>query len=327
MRRKNRHRRSLGPGAPGRGHGEQRRVSLAPPPRPDPRSSFLHPLRAFRLLLFGLCSGCLFGGCDNTLVPLAEGGAVHFTVSGFLDTAADTQFVRVGAVRVSGLPGEEDGTDMTVQTTALGSGETHVWQDSLVRLDDGTTGHLFFAAFQPQAGETYTLVVQGTQDRRTEATTRIPDRPVLETEAPENDSLEVRQGIRFLGVADTPWDLQVAYRVRLPESLQTRQISIGYGGRRQGNAWFEEVRLVRDQRLVLGRLNYPATNRPLGLVEVGATIELTSPEWQGHNGFNIKNGAGFFGAIGRYYFSWRLDPRTVEAIGFLDQQGIPETRP
>jgi hypothetical protein len=267
----------------------------------------------------------VLGACDNTLVPLAPGGGVHFTVSGFLDTAADTQFVRVGVLRLSGLPGIDTMDEVTVQTRALESGETHVWQDSLVRLDDGTTGHLFFAPFQPQAGQTYTMTIEDPQDRRTEATTRIPTRPLLETDIPENDSIEVTQGIRFVGVTDAPWELQVAYRVRLPNSPQERQVSIGYGGRRQGEGWFEEVRLLRDQRLVLGRLNRPTSDTTVQLVEIGATIELTSPEWETDDGINIKNGEGFFGAIGRYYLSWRLDPRTVEAIGFIDRQGEPET--
>ncbi len=288
---------------------------LGPAKTPPPQGHFL--------LLIGLC--CVLGACDNMLVPLAPGGGVYFSVSGFLDTAADTQFVRVGALRLSGLRGVDTMDGVTVQTRALDSGETHVWQDSLVRLDDGTTGHLFFAPFHPQAGQTYTLTVEAPQNRRTEATTRIPARPLLETDVPENDSIEVTQGIRFVGVTDAPWDLQVVYRVRLSSSPQERQVSIGYGGRRQGEGWFEEVRLLRDQRLVLGRLNRPTSDTTVQLVEIGAAIELTSPEWERDDGINFRNGVGFFGAIGRYYLSWRLDPRTVEAIGFIDRQGEPET--
>jgi hypothetical protein len=66
----------------------------------------------------------LLAACDNAIQPLVEGAQTEFSVSGYLDTAADTQFVRLESVRPTGVSDRPPLEDVIVRSTD-GSGD---WQ-------------------------------------------------------------------------------------------------------------------------------------------------------------------------------------------------------
>src|SRR5690606_20140904 len=83
-----------------------------------------------------------------------------FTIFGYLDTAYDTQFVRVIPFRrdIGGTESEE--LDAVVTSTELESSTVHEWQDSVITFEDGSIGHVFSAPFRPIPGRTYRFMVE-----------------------------------------------------------------------------------------------------------------------------------------------------------------------
>ena len=84
-----------------------------------------------RAAALGLALVLLAGACDNTVQPFAEDADALFTLSGFLSTAADTQFVRVIPLRQS-LSADDEALPLgaEVTLTELQTGGVH-WTDNI----------------------------------------------------------------------------------------------------------------------------------------------------------------------------------------------------
>lgn len=68
--------------------------------------------------------------CDEPFQPLQENDTYFFSIQGFLDASADTQWVRVGTIRSSvDEPPDPEGIRVTLKD--LGSGETVAMNDSV----------------------------------------------------------------------------------------------------------------------------------------------------------------------------------------------------
>jgi hypothetical protein len=72
--------------------------------------------------------------CDNTLEPIDPGG-LPFSVFGYLDASADTQWIRVTPLRTV-LRGSADPTGVTVTLEELTSGRIIALWDSAMRYPD-----------------------------------------------------------------------------------------------------------------------------------------------------------------------------------------------
>lgn len=259
--------------------------------------------------------------CGNTLDPLAEDPEALFAVYGFLDTAADTQFVRVEALRTTVLDPGGAPLDAQVSSTDLGTGERVAWSDSVVVLDDGTVGNLFFAAFHPRVGGSYRLEVRRPDGRATQATTNIPPAPEIFVTSPMGDSLDLAQRIILKEVRDRPFHVAMQYEVGVkPEQRKTLEISYENAGTQSGTGWQIEIQLVRDRRIILNQLNRVRFDRSVLFFGLNMVVSQLSSEWESTLSRNITNGEGFFGAISRGAVTWTLATEDVTKAGFVDQQ-------
>lgn len=269
--------------------------------------------RTAALVLALLCCGC-----DNTLTPFADEPEVYFGVYGYLDMAADTQFVRVNALRPNILdPTLAAPLDAVVTTTDEEQGTVVVWQDSVVTLDDGTFGHLFFARFDVRAGATYRLEVRRPDGRTTTATTNVPPAPSLDVGAVLGDVASLSQQVTLLGVPVQPWRLQMYYTVAEPgETPATFEILYGNAGRSTINGWQVEIFLKRDQKSILRSLNRNQTDT--SVLFFGLEIEVQEPNavWDNPALSQVEHGHGFFAAMSRVRIPWELTADEVEALGF-----------
>jgi len=190
-------------------------------------------------------------GCDNTIEPLAEDAENIFAINGFLDSGADTQFVRVSGLRPIILADEPDVSDIRVSTIDSETATVTEWKDSVVVLDDASIGHLFFARFRPDSGVEYTFRVERTGGQRATATTRIPMSPDVLVNAPQGDSLTLSQLILLRGLGGPPSDLQMHYRVVEPDIDEARDVIIGYGqtGQVSSSGWQFEVLPEKEIRI------------------------------------------------------------------------------
>lgn len=281
----------------------------------------IHTCRAAILAVGAVC--ILFIGCENSIEPLAEDADSFVFLNGFLDSAADSQFVRLSGLRPSILGEPRDLSDATVTTIDLTNGMTVPWRDSLVVLDDGTDGHVYIGLFRPEEGHAYEFNVKPPDREAATATTTIPEKPDIQVAEPSGDLVVFTQDVTIVGVFGAPAQLGVRYDVVIPETGEVRTFTIDYGdnGRVAGQGWLFEVFLFRDQQIISFQLGREPGAPKLGLANVAAQIVLNSREWDDQfDPINLSLANGFFGSVGRFDLDWRLDPDAVIKIGFADEQ-------
>lgn len=261
--------------------------------------------------------------CENVIEPLTEDAERVFAVHGFLDMAADTQFVRVSALRPTVLDEERVLENVKVTSVNQNSLDAVDWIDSTIVLDDGTAGHLFYGVFRPESNVSYELKIIKDGSIAAKATTTIPDRPPYFASVPTGDTLQFSQVVVIQGLSSVPYDVSVEYDVSRPEAAQSEKITIPYppddtnvlGG------WELEVFLKRDQFTALSQLDWPASGPPLELRSVRASVAILGTEWGETDApKNLENAHGFFSSIGRFDLPWTLERSDVEKMGFVDKQ-------
>lgn len=235
--------------------------------------------------------------CDTQVEPfLSDREPPVHVVNGVLDAARDTQFVRVQAVKRTIEPAPAVLGEMEVQSS--NSFEAPIsWRDSVIVLDDGSTGHLFFAVFRPAAGATYRLRVSGAAGSTTVATT-VPPEPEMEI-LPPTGTKSITQTIAFSDRRGPPPNLRVVYDVEHPVTLEQREFAYSYRtfGRSMGQRWEFDVLLSVDRRRIDDDFELAPADSILRLNSALVTFELQSPEW---DSVGVSAEPGFFGAIGVY---------------------------
>jgi hypothetical protein len=260
--------------------------------------------------------------CDNTIEPLVDGSEGAVFLYGFLDSSADSQFVRLDGARTSAFGAGPDLS--TVQVTSMDDAGTGIdWAYQGTELEDGTTGHTFLGLFRPVQSGRYVLTARSVDGDITTATVTVPSHPAIRPDLPRGDTLQLVQKIRFPGLTRDPLRVLVRYEVQAPESDEPVSIAIDYGsnGTLGPAGWDFDVFLRRDHPTVMFQIDRDIGDRDVALVSIGLRAELLSPEWDDpEQAPNITGGRGFFGAVGRYDVGWTLDPDAVRNIGFVDGQ-------
>ncbi|GMQ82025.1 MAG: hypothetical protein BMS9Abin05_1465 [Rhodothermia bacterium] len=262
-------------------------------------------------------------GCENVISPLTDDADKVFAIHGFLDMAADTQFVRVSALRSAVLAEEPGLEDVVVQSVDQNTLEVVEWSDSVIELDDGTEGILFFGLFTPISDRTYELQVLKDGILVATANTTLPETPPYFASVPTGDTLQFSQSVVVEGINGRPFEVAVQYEVSRPSENPSETVSIEYeqDGSNTLGGWQFEVFLKRDQFSVLRQVDWPILGPQLELRRVSAIVSLKSEEWDNASSpDNFENAHGFFGSIGRFELPWILAPADVGKIGYVDRQ-------
>ncbi len=91
-------------------------------------------LFAFSVFGIGLL---LLSGCNQTFQPIQDSYKAPFSIFGFLDASADTQWVRVAPIRRQISMTPEDVPDMAITVEDMENGNIAIMYDSLFQLQDG----------------------------------------------------------------------------------------------------------------------------------------------------------------------------------------------
>lgn len=113
-------------------------------------------------------------GCDPSVDSFQEND-LHYSIFGYLNASADTQFVRVELLRDGLLTRAPATLDADVTLTNLATEHTTSLQDSLFHYLDGATAHNFYTTVDIEPTATYRLTVQGPDGAESHAQTSIPD--------------------------------------------------------------------------------------------------------------------------------------------------------
>ena len=248
-----------------------------------------------------------------------DGGAHAFAVFGYLDTAADTQFVRVSRLQGESVFSDDDGPHPEVVSTDLETGGTITWSDSLVTLAGGEPGLIYYAAFDVRPGTRYALEISDDGKVPTRAFTSVPISNGLLADAPRPNFMnDLEQSIVWSDLRRGR-ETVVHYRVRTVPSGADTTVAIVYrdGGESHPSGWIVNVTLERDFRVVRNLVRSATGDTAVAFLDVSMSIEAPSDEWaQTEEASNIENGTGFFASVARLRESWALDSTIVRSIGF-----------
>jgi hypothetical protein len=125
----------------------------------------------FSILL--LLSYLFIIGCDDTFEPLQENDQYHFSIYGYLDVSADTQWVRVMPVRED-IFIEPKPIDAVVTLEHMESGESVVMNDSLFSFPQGYAWN-FWTTTALQSSQTYRLTAVSSSGSTSYAMISLPD--------------------------------------------------------------------------------------------------------------------------------------------------------
>lgn len=281
----------------------------------------------FALLLALLASA----GCDNTVDPFTESDR-YFTVFGYLDTGADTQYVRVIPLRQDLDPEAERTIDARVTLTDVQTGHTFTLRDSLITFSGGRYGHVYHLPLHPVPGHTYRLSVERADGLAATAETTVPVLPNVTISAAEGTGVGGRyeQVVRWQGIDAQPFAIEVWYRFGMALHAPFRDVVLRQGpGRLTPDGLEVRVALTEDYSRLRDQVLGPAFLTSQPLMGIGMRLSMPDDAWRPPGGVfdpevlaqpgtfnNVTNGFGFFGSANRYTAEWVLSPQTTRALGY-----------
>ncbi len=201
------------------------------------------PLRTC-LLVACLAGALVSGGCAETFEPFQENER-YFSIYGYLDAAADTQFVAVTALRRAVTP-DTAPLDAVVALERLETGAAVQWRDSLFRFSNGSEGHVFWSKEAVQPGGRYLFTVTRSDGATSSTTVRLPapfPDPELRTNlVPFSPAPPPRLQTIGLRGLEKLVDLRIVYTLRTEEGGVSESVTLSY---------VDQVRPSGEDRLAL----------------------------------------------------------------------------
>ena len=136
-------------------------------------------------------------GCDPAFDPIKETNR-SYSVYGYLNASADTQFIRIEKLRDNMPIGTLDDLGADVQLTNVTTGQTTLLQDSLFNYRVGRA-HNYFTTLQVNPEQQYRLEVQGNEGAAS-AEVDIPDTFPEPSLAPRKEFVQVQDIDRLIAV-------------------------------------------------------------------------------------------------------------------------------
>ena len=137
--------------------------------RVDMKDRLLHTTILLLIAIFSL----VLSGCENNFQPLKENNDFIFSIYGYLEASADTQWVRVSPARKQ-LEMPHEVPDMEVTLEHMETGDIVVMNDSLFS-ENGAHFLNFWTTMEIKNGQTYRLKAEKPDGASSQATVTIPD--------------------------------------------------------------------------------------------------------------------------------------------------------
>ena len=250
-------------------------------------------------------------GCSTELEPFAPAD-ITFTILGYLDTDADTQYVRIVPLRKVVQRDERDSIDARVTTTHIETGETETWTHNLIRFADSSYGHMFSSALDVRPGGTYNIDVRRSDGASASAQTRVPERPG------DPDSVFGAQNesgsfapLYWPGVTRVI-DLDVTYTF-VSGAVTFRYVDDDLGYAPTSTDWRIDLKYEDDRR----EISRIFGSGRLPLLSVHVRLATPSLDWEPPDGVwdrdvliqpgtfsNVDGGLGWFGSVSRTTVQW-----------------------
>ncbi|MDX1641324.1 MAG: hypothetical protein R3220_06485 [Balneolaceae bacterium] len=116
----------------------------------------------------------LLTGCNDSFDPIQESDNYNFSIFGYLDVSADTQWVRVSPPR-NQLDGPTEVPEMLVTLEHMESGETVVMKDSLFDVGNGFNYINFYTDMDIEPNQTYRVKAERPDGKSSQVLLSTPD--------------------------------------------------------------------------------------------------------------------------------------------------------
>lgn len=127
------------------------------------------------LSVFFILSTFLFASaCNQTFEPLEENDKYFFTIFGYLDASADTQWVRIVPPREQ-IDSPPEVPEINVTLENLETGNTVVMKDSLFASGNGFNYSNFYTLEDIEAGQSYRVKAEHPDGRASQVTLKTPE--------------------------------------------------------------------------------------------------------------------------------------------------------
>lgn len=202
-----------------------------------------------------VCLSLIFVACDQPFQPVADDDNFTFSIYGYLDASADTQWVRITPARKQRAAFGEV-PEMHVTLTHLESGNAVVMNDSLLRFRQGFNVINSWTTMDIEPEESYTLRAEGPDGSESHVTVTIPPdfpTPVLQANAQSLSGELLIEGVERIADVQTLWkeNGRVPYR-RFVEQSEVSE-----------NRYFVPLRIGWDLQYLFG------DRQPSNLLDLG----------------------------------------------------------
>ncbi|WP_340107027.1 hypothetical protein [Rhodohalobacter sp. 8-1] len=169
------------------------------------------------ILVITVCT-MLFSSCDDSFQPLQENNIYNFSISGYLDVSADTQWVRVGTIRQSiDEPPNPEGIQVTLED--IHSGETVIMNDSVFTSKNVLN---YWTTMNIEQEQTYRITAEQTDGKKSAVTVTTP-KEIPSIFITINNGTPVGANIRINDIIEHIADLQSVWYVILNPGTENRR--------------------------------------------------------------------------------------------------------
>lgn len=159
-------------------------------------------------------------GCEQTFEPLQKSDDYYFSIYGYLDASADTQWVRVIPLR-EGIDQLPDVSGVTVTLQHLETGDSVVMRDTLFQFFHDASAWNFWTSLDLLPEHTYRLIAEHTDGRSSSVEVTLP----TEFSVPVFDE---QSGILRVFDVELLADVQTRYIVRFEQLGRDYTVSFPY---------------------------------------------------------------------------------------------------
>ena len=325
-------------------HTFRRRFKVSPN-RAAHGQAFRPVLRSFGAALM-LAAALLAAGCEESVDPII-GSEYPFTLWGFMNSGADTQYVRV--FPITGDIGFDTTSviDARVFSTDLTSGEQREWTYKKVGFDSLGSGHVFWSPFRAEFEHRYRLEVSRSDGAASSVEVTVPPEVEIEVDVYlQGVSIPIRiEGdtpnlvgpkVTYHAINVPPSNAWPPWTPIFPPVLHSVTVPYDDELRTTTDGWRLMVNMVNDTAAVFGdfRANCLITSRRFSAPNVWLrsmefSVVAADSMWRPPGGVfdpnvlavpgtmsNVENGYGFFGAGQGIRYEWEPAPEAREQAGY-----------
>ncbi len=280
--------------------------------------------------------------CEETVDPILDSDR-QFTLWGTLDMNADTQSIRVVPIRevLDGRTAQIPQID--VLSIDLDTGETVVWEDSLITFSNAAPAILFSVDLRVQPTHTYRIEVRSPDMTLvTSAETTIPAVPFAEifeedvtrTIGPSGFIIRGFQDVVWHGINRTAHEIEQWYRFLEFSNYGFIDYMLSYVPPNSYAAARDQLTLNLNLQRQRDSVARHVNLNQVRLVGLGQTITVLDDRFVPPGGVfdaellaqpgtmsNVEHGFGFIGSVGRFSVEWVISDESARILNYTPLSG------